>query len=127
MIRFVVGVPERLPLGFTARFPELQGARYRRGGLPPRIAGWFLGRRSVAAVTLWSTIWLADDTPLDHELLLHESRHVTQFQASRAFPILYIWESLRRGYWNNRFEVDAREYARAKCSNGSPAAVSSSS
>ncbi len=28
-----------------------------------------------------------------------------------AFPILYLWESLRRGYVQNRFEVDARAYA----------------
>lgn len=93
------------------RFPELGVARYRRGGLPPRVAGWFLGIHSVAAVTLWRTVWLGDHTTLDPELLLHESRHVAQFGASRAFPVAYVWESLRRGYWNNRFEADAREYA----------------
>jgi len=45
------------------------------------------------------------------ELLLHELRHVHQFQASAAFPLQYLWETLRRGYFANRFEVDARAYA----------------
>jgi hypothetical protein len=25
--------------------------------------------------------------------------------------VLYLWESLRRGYYQNRFEADARAYA----------------
>ena len=53
-------------------------------------------------------------TAVDEDLLLHESRHVAQFGATWAFPLLYLWESLHRGYWNNRYEVDAREYARAR-------------
>jgi hypothetical protein len=51
---------------------------------------------------------------LSVELLLHEARHVQQFEASLTFPILYLWESLRRGYVRNRFEVDARAYAAAR-------------
>jgi hypothetical protein len=45
---------------------------------------------------------------------LHEIRHVQQFQASVSFPVQYLWESLRRGYYANRFEVDARRYASAR-------------
>lgn len=48
------------------------------------------------------------------ELLLHELRHVDQFEDTAAFPILYVWESFRRGYTMNRFEVDARAYAAAR-------------
>jgi len=48
------------------------------------------------------------------ELALHELRHVHQFESSLAFPILYLWESVRRGYVRNRFEVDARAYAAAR-------------
>lgn len=112
MIRFVVGERERLPEPLLGQFPELREPRYRRGGLPPRIAGWCLGQRSVAAITLWNTIWLGRHATVDAELLLHESRHVAQFRASKVFPIRYLWESLRRGYWNNRYEIDARDYAR---------------
>src|SRR6185503_12155360 len=111
MIRFLIGRREAVPTPLLARYPELGRAKYRRGGLPPRIAGWCLGRGSVSAITLWRTIWLGEGAVADAELLLHESRHVAQFGASKAFPILYLWESLRRGYWNNPFEVDARAYA----------------
>ena len=117
VIRFLIGRPETLQAELVGRFPELSSATYRRGGLPPRIAGWCLGQRSVAAITLWTTIWLGDRALPDAELLLHESRHVAQFGASKAFPILYLWESLRRGYWNNRYEVDARSYAAQRITN----------
>jgi hypothetical protein len=107
----LVGVPVELPAGLAERYPELCEARYRRGGLPPRVGGWGLGHRSVAAITLWRTVFLAPDTAMDPELLLHELRHVHQFRASAAFPLLYLWESLRRGYFRNRFEVDAQRFA----------------
>jgi hypothetical protein len=83
-----------------------------------RVGGWCLGQRTVAAITLWRTIWLAPDVTPSEELLLHEFRHVEQFEASAAFPILYLWESLRRGYVRNRFEVDARAYAAARVRHG---------
>ncbi len=107
----LIGRPAELPPLLAARFPELRAARYRRGGLPPRVGGWFLGERSVAAITLWRTVWLASDVEWDPALLLHEVRHVHQFGASAAFPMQYIWESLRRGYHANRFERDACAYA----------------
>ena len=96
---------------YAERYPELASVRWRRGGLPVRVGGWCLGQKTVSAITLWRTIWLAPGAPLSVELLLHESRHVQQFEASAVFPILYLWESLRRGYVRNRFEVDARAYA----------------
>ena len=111
IVSFLLGRAESLPANLIERHPELGKARYRRGGLPPRIAGWCLAQSSVAAITLWNTIWLGERTPIDEELLLHESRHVAQFGASRAFPLHYLWESVRRGYWNNRYEIDARAYA----------------
>jgi hypothetical protein len=114
MLAFLLGRPIDLPTEILNTFPDLARARYRHGGLPPRIGGWCLGQRSVAAITLWRTIWLGDTTRFDTDLLLHELRHVAQFESSRAFPILYIWESLRRGYHANRYEVDARRYAAAR-------------
>lgn len=114
MIQLLLGRAERLPAATLARYPDLATTRYRRGGLPPRIGGWCLGQRSVAAITLWRTVWLGEDVEADDELLLHESRHVAQFEASWAFPFQYLVESLRRGYWNNRFEVDARAFAKER-------------
>ena len=107
----LIGRPAQLPDELLARYPDLAAARWRRGGLPVRVGGWCLGQSSVSAITLWRTIWMAPNLEPSVELLLHELRHVHQFQASAAFPVLYVWESLRRGYLQNRFEVDARQYA----------------
>ena len=100
-----------LPAALVARFPELASVHWRRGGIPVYVAGWFLRQRSAAAVTLWQAVFLDPKIGLDAELLLHELRHVRQFEATPAFPVLYLWESLRRGYFDNRFEADARAYA----------------
>ena len=82
--------------------------------MPPRVGGWALGARSVAAITLWRTIFVAPGVSLEPELLLHELGHVRQFGASAAFPLRYLWESLRRGYAANRYEADADAFATAR-------------
>ena len=110
----VAGQPGELPAPLIERYPELNRARWRRGGLPVRIGGWCLGQASVSAITLWHTIWVARDITPSAELLLHELRHVDQFEASPTFPLRYLWESLTRGYVRNRFEVDAREYGASR-------------
>jgi hypothetical protein len=107
----LIGREIELPGPIVEQFPELATARWRRGGIPPRIGGLFLGRASVSAITLWGTVFLGRHVPLDPELLLHEFHHVHQFQASPTFPLLYLWESLVHGYRRNRFEADARAYA----------------
>jgi Domain of unknown function (DUF4157) len=107
----LIGRPIELPPSVTDRFPDLAAVRWRRGGLPVRVAGLFLGQPSVAAITLWRTVFLSPAAPMDPLLLLHELRHVHQFESSLAFPLLYVWESLIHGYRRNRFEADARAYA----------------
>ena len=114
----LVGTPDTVPDTLLRSYPELARARWRRGGLAVRVGGWCLGQRTVSAITLGHTIWLAPDVRPSEELLLHELRHVEQFEASAAFPILYLWESLRRGYVRNRFEVDARAYAATRVRHG---------
>ena len=116
----LLGTPITLPGALLARFPELAAARYRRGGLPLRIGGWLLGRSTVSGITLWNTIWLAPGVSLDPELLLHELRHVHQFEADRAFPLRYLWRSLRHGYTENPYEADARAYATRRMSGAPP-------
>lgn len=107
----VLGKSIALPDEVIVSWPELAALRCRRGGLPLRVGGFFLGQATVAAITLGKTIFLAPRTRLDPELLLHEYRHVQHFSESKSFPLHYIWESLRRGYHANRFEADARLYA----------------
>ena len=51
----------------------------------------------------------------DPDLVLHEYFHVVrQWQPRRLTIWRYLVESLRRGYWLNRFEIEAREFARAQ-------------
>lgn len=121
LLAALIGRRFDLPGAVIDRFPDLAAVRWRRGGLPVRVAGWFMGRTSVAAVTLWRTVFLSPNAPLEPELLLHELRHVHQFETSLAFPLLYLWEWLIHGYKRNRFEADARAYAaqRVRSQSGS--------
>jgi len=110
----IVGHRMTLPPALIAQYPELAEARWRRGGLPLRIGGWCLGRATVAGITLGRTIWLAPRARLAPELLLHELRHVHQFASDRAFPLRYVWRSLRHGYAQNPYETDARQFAASR-------------
>ena len=107
----LIGKPDRLTHDLLVRYPELARIHLRRGGLPPRIGGWALGRATVAAITLRRWVFLAPDVPAHPPLLLHELRHLEQFEASPLFPLRYLWASLRHGYHDNPFEADARDYS----------------
>ncbi len=117
---WIVGTPFALPDHLLRSYPELAAARWRRGGVALRIGGWCLGRGTVAGITLRRTIWLADQAPLEPELLLHEVRHVHQFEDDRAFPLRYLWGSLRHGYSRNPYEADARAYAARRLAGAPP-------
>ena len=54
----------------------------------------------------------AADFFADPRLMLHEYCHVIrQWQPGTLTAARYLLECLRRGYWNNRFEVEARAFA----------------
>jgi hypothetical protein len=114
LVGSLIGERIELPRDLTQRFPELKEATYRRGGFPVRIAGWALGMRSAAAITLWRTVFIARDTFIDADLLLHELRHVHQFSEHKTFPVSYLWQSIRYGYTRNAYEVDARRYSASR-------------
>ena len=114
LVRPLIGERIELPRELLSRYPELARARYRRGGLPVRVGGWALGTSSAAAITLWSTIFVAPGVELDAELLLHELRHVHQFSEHKTFPVSYLWQSIRYGYTANAYEVDARRYSASR-------------
>ncbi|HEX9083202.1 MAG TPA: DUF4157 domain-containing protein [Gemmatimonadaceae bacterium] len=117
-VRALIGERIELPEHMVRRYPELAEATYRRGGLPVRIGGWSLGTSTAAAITLWRTVFVAPGTALDAELLLHELRHVHQFLEHRAFPVSYLWQSIRYGYTRNAYEVDARRYSASRLGTG---------
>lgn len=91
------------------------GKKYyiRENALLAKIAAKKLGARSVAIV-LGKTINLCnvttDDFLKDEEWLRHELCHVKQFRqhGKIGFVVKYLWESLRRGYHNNKYEAEAR-------------------
>ena len=47
----------------------------------------------------------------DEKWVKHELCHVKQFQqnGNLIFIIKYLWESIRHGYHNNKYEVEARD------------------
>jgi hypothetical protein len=58
----------------------------------------------------------AEDFFRNPRLMLHEYCHVLKQWEPRTLTLTrYLSEWLRRGYWNNRFEVEAREFADANC------------
>src|SRR3954470_1545397 len=81
-----VGRRTEIPSHLITRYPELAQVNWRRGGLPVRVGGWCLGQSTVSAITLWKTIWIAPRLMPSAELLLHEFRHVIQFEESALFP-----------------------------------------
>ena len=47
----------------------------------------------------------------DERWVKHELCHIKQFQQIGFIPFIakYLWESIKRGYYNNKYEVEARE------------------
>jgi hypothetical protein len=120
VVAAVAGRKIEIPFALTDIYPELRDASYRRGGLPVRVAGWALGTRSAQAITLWRTVFVDPSTPVTAELLLHELRHVHQFSERRTFPLSYLWQSIRHGYSNNAYEIDARRYSEQRLAQAAP-------
>ncbi len=79
-----------------------------------RVAAWKLKASSVAIV-LGSTIHLWNSSKAaflaDERWVKHELCHIRQFKQYGFvwFIIQYLWESIKKGYWNNKFEVEARK------------------
>jgi hypothetical protein len=71
-------------------------------------------KANAVAMVLGKTIHLHNTTKAnflnDERWLKHELCHIKQFAAHGyfLFVVKYLWESLRKGYYNNRFEVEAR-------------------
>jgi hypothetical protein len=101
----------------------------RVGGLPPEIdlpAGveirenrWLLalgGRLAgmggrAGGMAVGRTILVPPGAKLQPRLLRHELVHVQQWRTVPCFPLRYLWECVRQGYRDNRFEREARDLA----------------
>lgn len=88
---------------------------YVKGNSPfARVACWWLGSSSVALV--WGrTIHIYGTSPevffANRTWLAHELIHVHQYEISGMwrFLVSYLWEWIKHGYQNNRYEREARE------------------
>jgi hypothetical protein len=87
--------------------------RIKENSLLARIAAWKLNSRQ-AAIVFGKTIHLCRTSKKeflnDKQWLRHELKHIEQFQRYGfiRFIFLYLWEWIKNGYTNNRFEVEAR-------------------
>jgi hypothetical protein len=105
-----------LPAAIAAPLAAVFGEDVRR----VRIVEYSLFARlhaGAVATTRRGSIYLsgsAADFFDDPSLMLHEYCHVLlQWQPGRLTSTKYVLEWLRRGYWDNRFEVEAREFAQS--------------
>ncbi len=96
----------------------------RERSLLARLARWKLGSKHRVAMVIGRTIHLSGATRAeflaDAEWVAHEQVHLRQFREFGYWNFLarYLWESARVGYWNNKYEVEAREEARRVSSIG---------
>jgi Domain of unknown function (DUF4157) len=88
--------------------------KIKENSLSARIAAWKLNTRAVALV-LGNTIHLhhvsKENFLQDKRWVAHELKHIEQFQqyGYLIFLCKYLIEWIKRGYFNNRFEMEARE------------------
>jgi hypothetical protein len=72
-------------------------------------------RSNWVAIVIGKTIHLHNTTKQeflkDEKWVKHELCHVRQFQQNGyvIFILKYVWESIKHGYYNNKYEVEARE------------------
>lgn len=78
-----------------------------------RLAAWKL-KSNCAAIVIGQTIHLHNtgrsEFLKNKRWLLHELKHIEQFNQYGLirFIFMYLIESIRRGYTNNKFETEAR-------------------
>jgi hypothetical protein len=83
-----------------------------------KLAARKLGSENVAIV-IGKTIHLykvsKQDFLQDKSWVKHEMCHINQFKKYGFFKFIikYLWESARHGYYNNKYELEAREAEKA--------------
>ena len=102
-----------IPMAVRGALEQLLGERI--GHVKVIEYSWFARLHGAFATTRLQRIYLAgsaEDFFNNPWLMLHEYCHVLrQWQTGSLTVPRYLIECLRRGYWNNRFEVEARQFA----------------
>ena len=93
---------------------HLPDVRIKENSWIARVAAWKLGADHVAIVigktihlhNVSATVFKANRRWVNHEL-----EHIRQFRRHgfMRFIFLYIVESVKNGYYNNKFEIEARK------------------
>lgn len=76
----------------------------------PKFLRWLL--RKFDAITLPPVgIYVKEERMNDAVLIRHEMCHWEQYKRMGVFKFyaLYLWYSMRYGYWNNPMEIEARK------------------
>jgi hypothetical protein len=87
--------------------------RIKERSLIARLAAWKLNS-DIAAIVIGNTIFLHNASRSEFlnnkRCLLHELKHLEQFSQHGfiRFIFMYLIESIRHGYTNNKFEIEAR-------------------
>jgi hypothetical protein len=93
---------------------NLAGVRIKERSFLARIAAMKL-RSGRVAMVLGRTIHLhnvsSEEFLKETRWVKHELCHIQQYKKHGFVPFLakYLWESVKHGYHNNKFEVEARE------------------
>ena len=87
--------------------------RIKENSFIAKLAAWKLQTDQVAIV-IGNTIHLHHTSKehflRDEKWMRHEMCHIRQFKrfGPAGFCVRYLWESIRHGYFNNKYEVEAR-------------------
>jgi hypothetical protein len=88
--------------------------RIKENSLIARIAAWKMSA-SRLAIVIGRTIHLhnasREEFLSNERWVKHELCHIEQFRRFGfvRFIALYLWESMRSGYYKNKYEVEARQ------------------
>ena len=67
-----------------------------------KFAGW---------ASFWRVVYVLPGHERNEPLLRHERSHLEQIERDGRllFAVKYSWWTIRHGYWNNPYEVEARK------------------
>lgn len=92
----------------------MQKVKIKEQSQVAKLAAWKLKSKN-AAIVFGNTIHLygvsREEFLADEKWIRHELKHVLQYKqyGFAAFIVKYLFEGIKKGYYNNRFETEARK------------------
>lgn len=75
----------------------------------------------LTAITIGQTCYVKRGARLSDETVAEEQAHAQQWKKyGWIFPVLYLWELMRHGYKNNKYEIEAKLKARGIINRRNP-------